>query len=365
MTLARAHLRRPSRSSLEVAARAAIAAAVATWAATRIGLKDPYWAGISAVIASAGTLGASLGASVSRVSATVVGLLVGLAVVALPVAGTLLSGLAVFIALVVLAALSLDAGARLGAATTLIVTSGSSHSALTSALARGANVPFGCAVAVAAGLVLWPHRAARQLGASLRADIEHAGALIQSALLAYLGVAVDDDLQLESDRLNSSNPARTAMLKDAALEPELRGERLRILRRNVASAQALIEGTCALMGPCLEGSNDHASALVQNELERVAEAVATTAREVGAAQDGGRSSRDGLATLDDRVQESLMRLASACAALEAAFARARVARQTVPLAAAELGRLLSIIRGVQNVSSVLSRFSPSAPIERP
>jgi uncharacterized membrane protein YgaE (UPF0421/DUF939 family) len=165
-------VRRPTRSSLEFAIKAGFAAALAIWVGDRIGLEDSYWAGISAVVATAGTLGATVGAAISRISATVVGLLIGLAAVALPVRGILAAGTTVFVALVVLAALSLDAGARLGAATTLIVTAIPGHNAVTDALARGANVPLGCALAIGVGLVFLPRRAAERLRSDLRADVE-------------------------------------------------------------------------------------------------------------------------------------------------------------------------------------------------
>lgn len=83
------HLRRPTRSSLEVALKAATATALAMWLANRLGLENPYWAGISAIVATGGTLGASLRAAISRVSATVVGLAFGLGAVTLPVSGVL------------------------------------------------------------------------------------------------------------------------------------------------------------------------------------------------------------------------------------------------------------------------------------
>jgi uncharacterized membrane protein YccC len=132
-------LRRPTRSSLEFAAKAAVATAIAIWLGNRIGLHDSYWAGVSAVVATAGTLGASLGAAVSRISATLVGLAIGLAAFALPVSGVLAAGATIFVALTVLPALSLDAGARLGAGSTLIVTALPGHGAISDALARGAN----------------------------------------------------------------------------------------------------------------------------------------------------------------------------------------------------------------------------------
>ncbi len=314
------------------------------WAAGRLSLSDPYWAGISAVIASAGTLGASLSASISRVSATIVGLIVGIGVVALPVGGVLISGLAVFVALVAMAMLSLDTGARLGAATTLIVTATPHSSAVTTALTRGANVPLGCAVAVAVGLVLWPHRAADQLRSALPADAQRAGALIQSALLRYFGAGTGDELMTETGKLTRRKAERAALLRDAAREPALAGDRLRDLRRDEAILGELIDATASLVPTCMEGPGDGGSTLLQTELGNVAAAIAATTRAVGRDRDA------------DRLRDSLARLKSTCSELDAAFARARASRSTAALRTAELGQLLSVIRGVHRVSSALARF---------
>ncbi len=234
-------LRRPTRSSLEFAAKAAVATAIAIWLGNRIGLHDSYWAGVSAVVATAGTLGASLGAAVSRISATLVGLAIGLAAFALPVSGVLVAGATIFVALTVLPALSLDAGARLGAGSTLIVTALPDHSAISDALARGANVPLGCAVAVAVGLVLLPHRAAEHLRTGLADDIERAGELIRSALQAYLGSAVAVDLPDRVGELTRASSAHAAALRDAAREPGERGARLQRLQRHVAAVGELVD----------------------------------------------------------------------------------------------------------------------------
>jgi uncharacterized membrane protein YccC len=156
--------------------KAGVAAALAIWLGDRIYLRDSYWAGISAVVATAGTLCASLAAAISRISATLVGLAVGLASFALPLSGTLVEGATVSVTLIVLPALSLDTGARLGAATMLIVTAIPGQNAVSDALARGANVPLGCAVAVIVGVLLWPHRAGERVHASRRAETKRARA---------------------------------------------------------------------------------------------------------------------------------------------------------------------------------------------
>jgi hypothetical protein len=141
---AREGLRRPTRPDLEVALKAAVGAGLAMWLSELAGLADSYWAAISAVLAAAPTLGANLTAALSRVVATVVGLALGLAAVAVWGSGVLVAGVTVFIALLVLSALSLDRGARLGAATTVIMTALPSAEALDDALARGLNILLGC-----------------------------------------------------------------------------------------------------------------------------------------------------------------------------------------------------------------------------
>ena len=250
---ARRRLRRPTRASLEFAGKAAT---LAMWVGNRVGLKDTYWGAISAVVATAGTLGASVGAAVSRISATVVGLLVGLVAVALPVSGTLVSGATVFVALIVLAALSLDAGARLGGATTLIVTAVPGENPVSAALARGANVPLGCAIAIGVGLLFFPRRAAAQLRVGLRADVKGAGELAHSALSAYVGATGADDLQLRLDALVRTTAARAAALRDTAREPRGHGERPLQLQRGVDTVGALLADVASLVGLAREAGDD-------------------------------------------------------------------------------------------------------------
>ena len=80
-------LRPPTQASLEFAAKAGVSVALAMSLSSAIGLHDRWWAGISAIVATADTIGASMGAAVLRIAATVVGLLVGLVPVALSAHG--------------------------------------------------------------------------------------------------------------------------------------------------------------------------------------------------------------------------------------------------------------------------------------
>jgi uncharacterized membrane protein YccC len=324
---------------MEFAVRAAVAATIAIWVGDRIGLQDSYWAGISAVIASAGTLGASVENAISRISATLVGLIVGLAAVALPVQGTLVSGLTVFASLVVFAALSLDAGARLGAATTLIMTAIPGSNPVADALARGANIPLGCVVAVAVGLVLWPHRAARQLRDGLEADIRQAGELARAALLAYVGIGADDGLPGALQRLTRRPTAHRAALREAGRE--LGGEGLSALRRDVAAVDQLIAHVAALVRACLEGSEQQQLLPARGELKQAADALAGFARAIAEHSESSRLDRL-------RVQ-----LTEACSALDAALGQARATRATADLSSAEVGRFMAIMRDVQHVTSAL------------
>lgn len=336
------HLRRPTRSSLELAAKAAAATAIAIWLGNRIGLRDTYWAGVSAVVATAGTLGASMGAAVSRISATVVGLAIGLAAFALPVSGVLIAGATVFVALTVLPALSLDAGARLGAASTLIVTALPGHGAVGDALARGANVPLGCSVAVVVGLVLLPHRAAERLRSELADDIERAGELVRSALQKYLGAPVAEDLPDRLGELTRVSSAHAAALRDAAREPGERGPRLQQLQRHVAAVGELVDQVGSLVRIAAQADEDRVQSLVRDELEAAAEALADAAHSVAA-----RSENDG-------PEGGLRRASRALSDLDGAFADARGRRATVDYSTDEITRLLSVIRSAHTAGVALS-----------
>jgi uncharacterized membrane protein YccC len=334
--MARFGLRRPTSASIEFAAKAAVAATLAMWLAGVIGLEQTYWAAISAVVATAGTLGASFGAAVSRISATIVGLLVGLAALALPVSGVLVSGATVFVALVVLPAVSMDAGARLGAATTLIVTAIPGRNAVSDALARGANVPLGCVVAVAVGLVFLPRRAAQRLRRELRTDVERAGTLAKRAVMLYIGASADDGLDLTLGELVQRASSHEAALRDAAREPWEHGEPLLALQRDVGLVDQLVAHVRSLVGLASSGADDTVAALVRAELERAAFAIA-------------RSTNG--ADSPDRIG-----MHGALSELDAAFSSARARRATAGSPTEELARLLSVIGALHDSASVISRL---------
>jgi uncharacterized membrane protein YccC len=322
-----------------------VSAALAIWVGARIGLQDSYWAGISAVVATAGTLGASLGAAISRLGATVVGLLIGLASLALPVSGTVVEGLTVFVALVVLRALSLDAGARLGAATTLIVTAIPGHHAVSAALARGANVPLGCAIAVAVGMVLLPRRAADRLRTDMRGDAVRAGELGRSAVLAYADGAPAAGLSERVAGLSRANAAHLAALRDASREPGGRGARLVALQQRVTAVESFIGHVRGLVQVVEESDDDRVASLVVAELRDVAYGLA-----------------EATAALTSTDRLDLRRLGRALSALDAAFAGARARRATTTYASDELMRLLSVMRLLHAAAAELAHFELASDV---
>lgn len=339
-------LRRPTRANVELAAKAGLSSGLAIWLGNRIGLSDSYWGGISAVVATAGTLGASVGAALSRISATIVGLLLGVAALALPVSGTVVAGITVFVALVVLPALSLDTGARLGAATTLIVTAIPGHHAIGDALSRGANVPLGCAIAVLVGVVLFPHRAGATLRTGLRADVQRAGRIAQDAVLAYADKTPFDEHSAALTDLTRSAATSAVQLRDAAREPGGRGGHLLALQQSVGALESLVHDVRSLVTVVAEAGPDDAPALVAGELRAAAHSLAAAAA--------------GFEAADGRFAERLGQLTGMLAAVDTALAGARARRATVEFGTDELVRLLSVVRLLNASRSALSRLAVDA-----
>lgn len=342
---AREGLRRPTRPDLEVALKAAVGAGLAMWLSQLAGLADPYWAAISAVLAAAPTLGANLTAALSRVVATVVGLALGLAAVAVWGSGALVAGVTVFIALLVLPALSLDRGARLGAATTVIMTALPSAEALDDALARGLNILLGCGVAVAVGLVLLPRRAGDRLRDALRADVAATGELARSALETYLGTRPSGDPTTGVRRLQGARAARAAALHDALDEPGERGERGRALKREFSAAGEFVDEVATLATVAQEGRNDRVPELVRAELLAFGNAVATAA---AGYPDSAASRR------------RLVEAHRAQSALQSGFAALRARRATVPYATDEVVRLTMTLHAARGSVAALDDLGAAA-----
>lgn len=355
-------VRRPDRSAWELGLRAAVGAGLALWIGTLIGLEDPYWGAVSAVVATAGTLGASLGAAVQRVAATTIALIIGLGFAALPVDGVAVSAVAVGVTYLVMIALGLDAGARLAAASTLIVTAIPGTDALDLALSRGLNVPLGCLIAVGVGVVVFPHRASTALRAGLRADVAAGAALAASAVRAYVGDASGPasggnsgtsgpagTLAARAAHLEAAVAAHRGVLRDAAREPGS-AHHLAALERLLVSDEALLDHARALVGLAATSTGDRAPALVADALTRVAAAIDAAVPHAGT----GDGAADALATPDRDDLEA------ALSGLDTAFADVRRHRGTVEHTTEELARLLSVMRRVHGVGTELVSIADPA-----
>lgn len=346
-------VRRPDRTVFELALRAALGAGLALWLGTLVGLEDPYWGAVSAVVATAGTLGASLGAAVQRVTATLVALAIGLGFAALPWSGAVVSAVAVGVTYLVMITLGLDAGARLAAASTLIVTAIPGASALDLGLSRGLNVPLGCLIAVLVGLVVFPHRASTQLRAGLAVDATDATALAGDAVLAYLadpGVdpgADPDPLGARCTRLEGRVAAHRAVLRDAGREPGS-AHHLADLDARLRTVDALLDDARGLVHLAAAATGDTAPHLVAGELRGVAAALAAAAPVA-------------TATHDPVAPERRSAVADALLALDREFAEVRRRLGTVDHTTEELARLLSVMRRVHGIGTALTAVGTAAP----
>jgi uncharacterized membrane protein YccC len=335
-----ARLRRPTVAELQVALRAAVSAGLSIVVADALGLKDSYWAAISAVVATGPTVGASLGAALTRIAATVAGLLVGLAAFAVAGDGTLVAAVAVFAALLVLPAVSLDAGVRLGAATTLIVTA-IPGDAFVDALERGANVPLGCALAVAVGLLLWPARAAERLRRTVTQDVEDAGALAQRALDAYAGGVGGNGIREQAASLAARERAWPQLLRDAMREPGGATD----AARTTAAARRLLDDLDSLVVVVEESDGDRAPELLREDVVALGAAIAAAASAYGDARAAGFS------TAVARARDASDRLASS-------FSAVRERRGTTAYETDEVVRLLTVIHASRALVRSLGELRP-------
>lgn len=322
---------------MEIGAKVAVSSALAMWCADALGLQDPYWAGVSAVVASAGTIGASLGAAVQRTLATLIALAIGLGFAALPWNGELVSGAAVGVTFLVMMTLRLDAGARLAAASTLIVTAIPGADPVDLAIERGLNVPFGCLVALAVGLVLFPHRATTQLRRDMDAEITKAATLAASSLRWYVGDRTSADPLDACRSLRASAAANRSVLKDAAREPGSQGARLDELNARASTMDAMVDDVAAIVDLVRTETPDSAPELVAADLRAVTDALERV----------GRGEHDHAAVV------------VALAALDDTFSSVRARLGTVSYATDELSRLLAVVQRLHHMSELLGTWTPT------
>jgi hypothetical protein len=263
----------PTRTSIEFAVKAGISTIAAVGLARWIGLSSPYWAGVSAVVATAGSVGASINASITRIVATVIALLIAVGVVLLPVNGLIVAGLTVTVTLIVMSSLRLDAGARLAGASTLLLTAIPQGDPLSTAIGRGLNVPLGCVVAVAIGAVVFPHRAVNTLRIGLTEDLIGAFRLSCDALDQWLDSTVDPNLEDRLHALLGDVRKRDAIYTEATYEPGGMGGRSDSLALALELTKRTSRVTRSLVIVATRGQTDSAQRLLEPELRGVIEAL--------------------------------------------------------------------------------------------
>lgn len=154
------------RAILTQGARMTVASLATYVLAEALGLPQAFWAVVSALIVTQGSLGGSLKAAFDRFLGSVLGAAYGGAVaLALPHQGSVSSAVALVVAVAPLAvAAAHSAGFRVAPITAVIVllsTTGATLGPLVFALDRILEVGLGCAIGLAASLLVAPARATR------------------------------------------------------------------------------------------------------------------------------------------------------------------------------------------------------------
>lgn len=262
-------IKRPSRANLEFAIKAGIATILSVGISRWIGLSSPYWAGVSAVVATAGSIGATISASVTRIIATLIALLIAVGVVLLPVDGLLIAGLTVTVTLIVMSSLRLDAGARLAGASTLLLTAIPQGDPLSTAIGRGLNVPLGCVVAVAVGALIFPRRAVNALRIGLTEDLIGSFRLSCDALEQWLDSTVEPDLNERLHSLLTDVAKRGAVYTESTFEPGGRGRHARNLAHAVELTKRTSRVARSIVLVAVGGASDTAQRLLETEFRSV------------------------------------------------------------------------------------------------
>lgn len=327
-------LRVPNRAAIEFALKAGIATIVSVGLSRWIGLNSPYWAGISAVVATAGSLGASINASITRIVATLIALAIAVLVVLLPIDGLVLAGVTVTFTLLVMSALRLDAGARLAGASTLLLTAVPQDDPLSVALGRGLNVPLGCLVAVAVGLVVFPRRAVTRLRIGMTEDFVATLRITADALDQWIDGTASSDLETRLEALLADVATRDATYTEASFEPGGTGRQAESLSSALDLTTRLSRICRSIVIVVTRAESDSIQRLLEPEIRGVLDALHGA---VGTVDEG--LWRD-TATFSDAIAE---RLRPSVNDLDIGFRRLRAERATAPFSDAEVEHLLHAI----------------------
>jgi uncharacterized membrane protein YccC len=172
------------------AAKTALAAALCWWIASRFGLRDGYWAAISAIIVLQSNFGPTITASRDRILGTLIGTLVGF-LFSLVGAVPWNYILAVFAAVVICGLLGFRSSSRLPGVTITILMLVQSGSHWAIALTRVGQVVLGIVVAVAVSTLVFPDRARLRLRDGLAEEFLRLGAFFEAILEGFRGAPTE------------------------------------------------------------------------------------------------------------------------------------------------------------------------------
>jgi uncharacterized membrane protein YccC len=198
-----------------------LAAALLTFAAAELlGLKQGYWAVLTAIIVTQASLGGSLKAIFERLLGTVGGAVSGVAAALIvPRTGPVTTALELLLALVPVSLLSAFKPAyRVAPVTVVIVVLGSAGPAVWSGLARTSEIGLGAALALAVALLVLPSPAHGLLRAAAR-DALAAMARQSAALLDDLAAPPENEtVLLLHDRIRGAIERADGISREAARE---------------------------------------------------------------------------------------------------------------------------------------------------
>ncbi|MEX1218047.1 MAG: FUSC family protein [Acidimicrobiales bacterium] len=341
-------VRVPSRTSAEFAVKAGIATIIAIGTARVIGLNSPYWAGISAVVATAGTLGASINAAVMRIVATVIALLIAIGVVLLPVDGLAVAGITVSVTLLIMSSLNLEAGAKLAGASTLLLTAIPQGDPLSTAIGRGLNVPLGCIVAVAVGLVIFPRRAVTGLRIGMTEDFVGSFRLTAEALEHWLDSTTSPQLTHRLNALLDDVAKRETAYAEASYEPSGIGDRSADLLQALFLTARLSRICRSVLIVTEKFSEDSIQRLLESEFRTVIEALHTAISDI--------DEQIWLNTAKFSLEVAAV-LKPATTRLDQGFRRLRSGRETAPFSDSEVEHLLHVMWCIHRLSEALHEAS--------
>jgi uncharacterized membrane protein YccC len=198
-----------------------LAAALLTFAvAELLGLKQGYWAVLTAIIVTQASLGGSLKAIFERLLGTIGGAASGItAALIVPRTGPVMTGLALLLALAPVSLLvAFRPAYRIAPATVVIVVLGSMGPAIWSGLARTFEIGLGAALALAVALLVLPSRAHALLREAARDGLTAIARQV-AALLDELGERPEDEtVLLLHDRIRKAIERADGIAREAARE---------------------------------------------------------------------------------------------------------------------------------------------------